>query len=286
MTFNVLGNVSTCAATRRYYDCLFVDNEKNWIYKRVARCTLLPLVCEFRQEEERVGGGSGLLGEVVGVFGGWPFFPKLWELFQISPLDILLDSEKLLGQKLALKVTQAAWTLPGTAAVQRRCWGKCCFVFCFLSPHFLIWKKSMRLALGVWRGSLSSTPILSTLYSICTGKNTWGHSVPHHLSMDCFHCYSVAKVCLCMLYVVKPLSSVPSPHWRYSTLVALMLIFNGWAPFFLVSFFPPLRVNFSTHHVYPTGVQITYWWGVRTCWTVNWSILTFPSCCFLTRKNE
>lgn len=82
------------------------------------------------------------MGEVGGVFGGWPFFPKLRELFQISPLDILLDSEKLLGQKLAQKVAQAAWTLPGTATVQRRCCGKCCpfvFVLLFLlSPNFLI----------------------------------------------------------------------------------------------------------------------------------------------------
>lgn len=101
--------------------------------------------------KKREWGRRGLLEKVGGVFGGWPFFPKLRELFQISPLDILLDSEKLLGQKLALKVTQAAWTLLGAAAVQRRCWGKMlffggfCFVFCFfgfLLPHFLIRKKN------------------------------------------------------------------------------------------------------------------------------------------------
>lgn len=75
--------------------------------------------------------------EVGGVFGGWPFFPKLRELVQISPLDILLDSKKLLGQNLALKVAQAAWTLPGTATVQRRCCGKCCsfVLFCYFCSH-------------------------------------------------------------------------------------------------------------------------------------------------------
>lgn len=82
------------------------------------------------------------MGEVGGLFGVWPFFPQLRELFQISPLDILVDSEKLLGQNLALTVAQAAWTLPGAAAVQRPCCGKCCsfvlLLLFLLSPHFLI----------------------------------------------------------------------------------------------------------------------------------------------------